>query len=131
MSFDIVASLNREFERGYNNGQVTEAVATYANDARLFAVDKQVYEGLSQIENYYTGARAAGNSKVELCTGQVIQCGSDYSVETRFVVLIVIYYIFYLSFFHSRYKINNDAGNYVVVWRKDSGQWKKIIDIFN
>ncbi|CAF5062206.1 unnamed protein product, partial [Rotaria sp. Silwood1] len=51
--------------------------------------------------------------KVELSTGQVIPCGSDYLVEI------------------SQYKINTDGGNYVVVWKKDGGQWKKIIDIFN
>jgi ketosteroid isomerase-like protein len=84
MSFDTVEKLNREFERGYNNGQVKEAVGTYASDARLFATDKQVYEGTSQIEKYYTGARAAGNSKVELRTGQVIPAGSDYLIEIRF-----------------------------------------------
>lgn len=84
MSFDIVDKLNRDFERTYNNGQVKEAVTTYATDGRLFAADKQIYEGLNQIEKYYTGARAAGNLKVELHTGQVIMCGSDYLVEIRF-----------------------------------------------
>ncbi|CAF3113235.1 unnamed protein product [Rotaria socialis] len=113
MSFDSIDKLNREFERCYNNGQVKEAVTTYASDGRLFATDKQVYEGLSQIEKYYAGARAAGNSKVELHTGQVIQCGSDYFIEI------------------SQYKINTDGGNYVVVWKTDGGQCKKIIDIFN
>jgi hypothetical protein len=33
--------------------------------------------------------------------------------------------------FSSQYKINTDNGNYVVVWKKDGGQWKKVIDIFN
>lgn len=84
MSFDTVDKLNREFERGYNNGQVKEAVTTYANDARLFATDKQVYEGLAQIEKYYAAARNAGNSKVELHTGQIIPCGSDHLIEIRF-----------------------------------------------
>jgi len=27
--------------------------------------------------------------------------------------------------------LNTDSGNYVVVWKKDGGQWKKVIDIFN
>ena len=85
MSFDAVDKLNREFERGFNNGQIKEAVTTYGNDARLFATDKKVYEGLSQIEKYYNSEKAAGNTNVELHTGQVIQCGSDYLVETRFV----------------------------------------------
>lgn len=87
MSFDTVDKINREFERGYNNGQVKDAVATYASDARLIASDKQVYEGLSQIEKYYNNARASGNSKVELHTGQVIQAGSDYLIEIRLVDL--------------------------------------------
>jgi len=90
-----------------------EAVATYTNDARVFATDKQTYEGLTQIEKYYTNARAAGNAKVELRTGQVIQCGQDHLVEI------------------SSYKLNNDGGNYVVVWKKEGGQWKKFLDIFN
>lgn len=83
MSFDTVEKLNREFERAFNNGQVKEAVTAYANDARLLASDKQVYEGISQIEKYYVNTRTAGNSKVELHTGQVIQCGPDYLVEIR------------------------------------------------
>ncbi len=132
MSFDNVDKLNREFERSYNNGQVKEAVGTYANDARLFATDKQVYEGLNQIEKYYINARAAGNSKVELHTGQVIQCGSDYLIETRFVFYFSSFQSFLnIYYVNSQYKINNDGGNYVVVWKKGGGQWKKIIDIFN
>jgi hypothetical protein len=39
--------------------------------------------------------------------------------------------IILILFFSSQYKINTDSGNYVVVWKKDGGQWKKIIDIFN
>ena len=133
MSFDTVDKLNRTFERGYNNGQVKEAVTTYANDARLFATNKQVYEGLSRIEEYYNSARADGNSEVSLQTGQVIQCGSDYLVEVRFVCPFVLddlirSFVFSLS---SQYKINTDSGNYVVVWKKDGAQWKKIIDILN
>jgi len=96
MSFDAVDKINREFELNFNNGQVKEAVNTYANDARLFATDKKVYEGLSQIEKYYNNERAAGNSKVELHTGQVIQCGSDYLVETRFVYLFTFSKVYYL-----------------------------------
>lgn len=89
MSFDSVDKLNRTFERAYNNGQVKEAVSTYANDARLFATNKQVYEGLARIEEYYNNARAEGNSEVALHTGQVIQCGTDHLVETRFVWLMI------------------------------------------
>lgn len=85
MSFDTVDKLNRTFERGYNSGQVKEAVTTYANDARLFATNKQVYEGLTRIEEYYNNARAAGNSEVALHTGQVIQCGSDHLIEIRLI----------------------------------------------
>jgi ketosteroid isomerase-like protein len=84
MSFDIVDKLNKDFERNYNTGQVKEAVTCYANDARLFADDKQIYEGLNQIEKYFFDARAAGNTKVDLHTGKIIQCGSDYLIETRF-----------------------------------------------
>src|ERR1700734_1698479 len=84
MSFEIVEKLNQDFERNYNNGQIKEAVATYANDARLFAPDKQIYQGLNQIEQYYSGAIDAGNTKVNLQTGEIIQCDSDYLVEIRF-----------------------------------------------
>jgi len=97
----------------YNAGQIKEAVGTYANDARLLATDKQTHEGLNQIEKYYSNARANGNTKVELQTGQIILCGQDHLVEI------------------SSYKLNNDGGNYVVVWKKENGQWKKLIDIFN
>lgn len=84
MSFDTIDKFNRDFEQNYNNGQVKEAVTSYANDARVFADDKQIYQGPNQIEQYYSNARAAGNIKVNLQTGQVIPCGSDYLVEIRF-----------------------------------------------
>ena len=92
MSFESIEKLNREFERGYNNGQVKEAVSTYTNDARLFSTDKQIYEGLNQIEKYYSNSRAAGNTKVELHTGQVIQCGTDHLVEIRSLLLLSLFW---------------------------------------
>jgi ketosteroid isomerase-like protein len=85
MSFETIDKLNRDFENCYNNGQIKEAISTYASHARVFATDKQVYQGSNQIEKYYSGARDAGNSKVNLHTGEVIQCGSDYLVEIRFL----------------------------------------------
>jgi ketosteroid isomerase-like protein len=85
MSFDTVDKLNRDFERNYNNGQIKEAVASYANNARVFANNKQIYQGLNQIEKYYSDAVADGNTKVDLHTGEVIQCGSDYLIEIRFL----------------------------------------------
>jgi ketosteroid isomerase-like protein len=84
MSFETINTINRDFERYYNNGQLKEAVATYANDARVFADNKQIYQGLDQIEKFYSDARNNGNTKVNLHTEQVIQCSSDYTIEIRF-----------------------------------------------
>ena len=98
MSFEIVDELNRDFERGFNNGQIKEAVTTYANDARLFATDKQIYQGLIQIEKYYSNAQIDRNNKVQLETGQVIQCGNDYLIEIRlfsfeFIIILFLFLI--------------------------------------
>lgn len=87
MSFDTIDKLNREFEQNFNNGQIKEAVASYANDAQLFGEDKKTYQGLNQIEQFYSAAKANGTTKVNLNTGQVIQCSPGYLVETRFVFL--------------------------------------------
>ena len=138
MSFEIVDKSNRDFERSYNNGQVKEAVQSYTSDARLFATDKQIHEGLNQIEKYYSNARANGNNKVELHTGQVIPCGQDHLIEIRSKEneinnLSNRFSSFSprLHFHFSSYKLNADGGNYVVVWKKDGNNWKKFIDIFN
>jgi len=85
MSFEIIDKFNREFELYYNNGQMKEAVAVYENDARVFAADKKVYQGLNQIEKVYSDSISNGNTKVILHTGQIIQCGYDYIIEIRFI----------------------------------------------
>ncbi|CAF1576271.1 unnamed protein product [Didymodactylos carnosus] len=110
---EVVSKLNNEFEKLYNAGNVHEACQTYLSDAKVFANDKQVYEGPSQIEKYYQNARSSGNTHVKLEVNKVIQCGQDYMVEL------------------SSYKLNNDHGNYVVTWKKENDKWKKLVDIFN
>ncbi|CAF2151688.1 unnamed protein product [Rotaria magnacalcarata] len=113
MSFETIDKLNRDFEHNFNNGQISEAVGSYADDARLFAPDKQVYQGASQIEKYYSETRKLGNTHVDLQTKQVIPCDSNYLIEI------------------SSYKVDAETGNYVVIWKKDDQGWKKVIDIFN
>jgi hypothetical protein len=105
MSFETVDKLNRDFENYYNNGQIKEAINTYANDARLFATDKQVYQGLNQIEKYYSLAQDAGNTKVNLHTGEVIQCGPDYLIEIR--LLSKLTFFFKVTFFFHLALINS------------------------
>ncbi|CAF1080306.1 unnamed protein product [Rotaria sordida] len=113
MSFEIIDKLNRDFQHYFNNDQIKQAVSSYADDARLFSSDKQSYQGLNQIEKYYSDTKKVGNTKVELHTEQVIQCDSNYLIEI------------------STYKTNTGGGNSVVIWKKDGQFWKKIIDIFN
>ncbi|CAF1314446.1 unnamed protein product [Rotaria sp. Silwood1] len=113
MSFEIIDKLNQDFQNHLNNNQIKEAVSSYADNARLFSSDKQIYQGLNQIEKYYSDTKKAGNTQVELYTEQVIQCDSNYLIEI------------------STYKVNTEQGNCVVIWKKDGQFWKKIIDIFN
>lgn len=87
MSFESIDKLNRDFEQSFNNGQIGQAVSTYADDARVFAPDKQIYQGLNQIEKYYAETRNAGNTHVNLTTKQVIQCDSNYFIELRFLLI--------------------------------------------
>jgi ketosteroid isomerase-like protein len=92
MSFEIIDKLNRDFELYYNNGQMKEAVAAYDNDARVFAADKKVYQGLNQIEKVYSDSISNGNTKVILHTGEVIQCGHHYLIEIRFSYYTKLFY---------------------------------------
>ena len=85
MSFETIDKLNQDFQDNYNKGQVKEAIATYANDARVFATDKEIYQGLNQIEKFYSDAISHGNTKVNLLTGQIIQCDQNYLIEIRFL----------------------------------------------
>jgi ketosteroid isomerase-like protein len=84
MSYETVDKLNRDFEDNYNNNLLKEAVSTYANDAKLFANDKQIYQGLNNIEKFYSDSRINGNTNVKLNTQQIIQCDSNYLIEIRF-----------------------------------------------
>lgn len=133
MSLEQIDAANRDFESQFNKANIKQAVGSYAEDARLFATDKHIYQGLNEIEQYYNKARSEGHLKVELHTGEIIACGNDHLVEIRFVLQRDSKSNVTSPFsFASSYKLNDDGGNYVVLWRKDaSGQWKKLVDIFN
>jgi ketosteroid isomerase-like protein len=89
MSYEIVDKLNRDFEDYYNNNLLKEAVSTYANDAKLFSNDKQIYQGLNNIQKFYSDAKINGNTNVHLHTEQIIQCDSNYLIEIRFTFIYI------------------------------------------
>ncbi|CAF0728694.1 unnamed protein product [Didymodactylos carnosus] len=111
--FDIVDSANREFEKLFNEGKLSELVKLYSDDGKLLPPDKNVYDGHEAIQKFWQGATAAGVKDIKLTTGNVLEAG-DYLIET------------------SSYKHSLDHGNFQVIWKKNSdGKWQLHIDIFN
>lgn len=90
----------------------------YASNAQLFPPNGGVVNGSAAITPVWKGAFEAGVKKVTLETTETEKAG-DRIIETGNYVLA------------GADGKPMDNGKYIVVWKKENGQWKLYRDIFN
>ncbi len=113
---DIMA-MNQKFTDAYGKG-ATAMGDFYTTDAQLFPPNSDVVNGKQAIGMMWKGVNDSGVKKAKLETMEAEQQG-NVVVETGRYTL---------------YGANDaqlDAGKYMVIWKKENGDWKLHRDIFN
>ncbi len=116
MKADIMAA-NQKFMDAFQKG-ATAMGSLYTSDATLLPPGSEVVQGNAAISTFWKGGYDAGIKRVKLETVEAEQ-GGNQLVETGRYTL---------------YGANDaqiDMGKYIVVWKKENGDWKLHRDIWN
>jgi uncharacterized protein (TIGR02246 family) len=113
-----IAAANEGFMAAFNGGNAAGVAALYTEDGQLLPPNADVMAGKEAIQAFWQGAMDMGIASAQLEIVEVDGHG-DTAVEV------------------SRYTLCGaggqvlDQGKYIVVWKRENGQWKLHRDIFN
>lgn len=116
MKADIMAA-NQKFMNAFQQG-ATAMGSMYTADAQLFPPNSDVVKGTAAIGTFWKGGYDAGLKRAKLETMEAEKTGDQVVELGRYTL----------------YGANDaqiDAGKYIVVWKKEGGQWKLHRDIWN
>ncbi|WP_208696004.1 YybH family protein [Mesorhizobium sp. M8A.F.Ca.ET.057.01.1.1] len=108
--------------KAYNSKNAAGVASKYAEDAAAFPPDMARVDGRQNIQKLWQGAVDMGISELKLTTREVQESG-DFAYEPG---------TFFLKAPGKDSKLVDQAGKYVVVWKKgQDGGWKLYRDIWN
>ena len=117
MSLSEIAAVNRQFEDAARNGDVGRLASLYTADAMVLPPDGPVVQGRDNIKQMWaTVAQQIGLKDVRLSTVNFEQAG-DTGYEVGEATLST--------------GTGTVVVKFVVVWKKESGQWRLHRDIWN
>ncbi|WP_162055943.1 YybH family protein [Pontibacter pamirensis] len=109
---------NKKFMEAYRRGDAAGMAALYTEDGMIMPPNSDIVEGREQIQNFFQALMNMGIKSIELQTREVEQhentayevSRATLSVEGDQVV---------------------DEAKYIVIWKRENGDWKLHRDIFN
>lgn len=116
MKADIMAA-NQVFMEAFAKGAATMN-AYYSTDAQLMPPGMEAINGNTAIGTFWKGAYESGVKKAKLETSEAIENGGQVFEVGQYTL----------------YGANDaqlDTGKYIVIWKKEGGQWKLHRDIWN
>ena len=112
---DDIENANRMFSKALADADATAVASMYTEEATLLAMGAPRLDGRSAIEGFFKQAIEGGFTNLMLDTQDVTECG-DLAIEVGRWTSTAF---------------GGDAGKYVVVWKREGGDVKLHIDIFN
>ena len=109
---DEVQAANKRMNRALAGADASAVAALYTEDARLLPAGGPRFDGRVAIEGFFKQASDSGFTDLKLQTQEVLEAG-DLAIEV------------------GAWTGGGDVGKYVVVWKRESGDLKLHIDIFN
>ncbi len=114
----VIEAENKEFIDAFSRGDSTALAALYTTDAQLFPTQSDIVSGKQAIEEFWQGVIDSGIKGATLTTLEVEGHGdAAYEVGTYTLT--------------GEDGTALDTGKYVVIWKRDKGQWKLHRDIWN
>jgi uncharacterized protein (TIGR02246 family) len=114
---ESIESKNRDFAAAFMRGDAEAVAALYTEDGQLLPPGAAVVEGRSAIAAFWKGAIDAGMKELALETVEVESAGDlAYEVGTAKIVA-------------GEGQVTQDR--YLVVWKRENGEWRLHRDIWN
>ena len=113
-----IDAANAKFSADFAKGDANAVASHYTATAWAFPPNGEIAKGREAITKVWKGAMDAGVKQVKLTTVEV-EAHGDVAHEVGTYVLM------------GEGGKQLDSGKYVVVWKKDGGQWKLHRDIWN
>jgi ketosteroid isomerase-like protein len=112
-----IAANNKKFVTAVQNGDSVAIANNYHSDAKAYPPNSEVLDQRSGIASYFGAMKGMGIKSFNLTTTDVFGGPADV-IET------------------GTYEVSDgtktiDKGKYIVIWRKENGQWKNYRDIWN
>ena len=114
----LISAANRSFESAFQAQSAPTLAGLYTSNGSVLPPGSEPVVGAANIQNFWQAVMNAGIRGARLTTNELTDCG-DTAVEVGSYELLG--------------STNNvlDRGKYVVVWRRENGQWRLHRDIFN
>jgi uncharacterized protein (TIGR02246 family) len=115
---ESIAAANNVFMETFKRGDAAGLAALYTNDGQVLPPNGDFVSGQQAIQGFWQAIFDMGIKEAEMKIVEVEKQG-----DTAFEV--------------SRFKLLGesgqvlDEGKYIVIWKRDQGQWKLHRDIFN
>jgi uncharacterized protein (TIGR02246 family) len=113
-----IEAVNAEISAVAAKGDGAGLAALYAQDGEVMPVGSEPIRGAAAIQKFWQGALSSGIAGVTLKTLEVFGHGATATEVGQYEL---------------RDKTGKvlDHGKYIVVWRRDGGQWKLLRDMFS
>ena len=113
-----IVKANTKFMALFRDGNTSGLADCYTADAKVLPPNTDEVSGRSAIAQFWQAVMDSGVKEAKLETGEV-DANSETAVEVSKFSL------------HGANGDTLDSGKYIVVWKKDNGNWKLHRDIFN
>ena len=113
-----IEAANAKFSADYAKGDAAAVAAHYTATGQAFPPNGEIARGREAIQKVWRGAMDAGVKSVKLVTLEV-EAHGDTAHEVGTYVLM------------GDGGKQLDSGKYVVIWKREGGQWKLHRDIWN
>jgi len=114
----VIEAGNKQWSTAFSTGDSAALAAMYTPNAQLLPMHTEIVSGREAIQQFWQGVMASGVKGAALTTLEVDEQG-----ETAYEV--------------GKYELRGegnkvlDHGKYVVVWKREQGQWRLHRDIWN
>lgn len=116
-----IEAVNTQFADAVRRGDAAAVAALYTEEARLLPPNGQTLVGSEAIQNFFQSNIDAGLSDLQLTILEV-GVARDLAYEIGQYALTIQ---------PEEGEAIRDQGKYVVVWKRENGEWKLDVDIWN
>jgi uncharacterized protein (TIGR02246 family) len=115
---EAIVAADERFVAAFNGGDAAAVAAFYTEQGQLLPPNAEPMTGKQAIQAFWQGAMDAGIKEATIETLEVEPHG-DTAIEVSKYTL------------HAEGGQELDAGKFIVIWKREGGEWRLHRDIFN